>query len=269
MSSERILNCIQNISDEYIADAGKSHKRSYIRWIALAASLILMVSGVFAALPLLKTPIESESPSEEIGPSSIELDGITYIISPYLSMSKELPEGFAFKGSADISGMKDCKFYVSSSRPEWVYVYQMVRTDGSTDESGTLNTTEPHYEYVRYVSADIRGKEFISYHGRLYVSMWSAPLSLNEALYDDVKLQYGVRIEGEIPHGFMSAGIAEFSGLDTIPVGDLSCNTESAEVFFNPDDERVLLLPTTWYTAADENGEILHNGYNVYIIFEQ
>lgn len=84
-----------------------------------------------------------------------------------------------------------------------------------------------------------------------------------------MKSIYGIRIEGDVPDGFISVGAAEFSGDDTIPRGKLACNVGAYDVYANPDDPDIVLLPTYWHTHTQEEGkDTQHEGYNVYIRYD-
>ena len=206
----------------------------------------------------------AESPNDTIapsdGPSSLVVNGKKYLISSYLAVSDELPDGFVHAGEADIGGLKGCLYFINPDVPEWVYVYQEVMTDGTVDANGALNRTDPHNAYVRYVDIRLRGKDIVCYNGEYYISMWSAepfgdsPDVSNE-YYDTMEGSYGIRIEGDAPDGFVSAGIAEFSGHDTIPRGALTSNGGAYEVYVNPNEPDVILVSTQWHTApVGENG---------------
>ena len=205
------------------------------------------------------------------GPSSLVVNGKKYLVSSYLAVSDELPDGFVHAGKADIGGLKGCLYFINPDVPEWVYVYQEVMTDGTVDATGTLNRTDPHNAYVRYVDIRLRGKDIVCYNGEYYISMWSAEPSgdspdVSNEYFDTMKGIYGIRIEGDAPDGFVSAGIAEFSGYDTIPRGALTSNEGAYEVYVNPNEPDVILVSTQWHTApVGENGEKDHSGFNVYI----
>lgn len=284
MKNEKIYDGITGIREEIVLRAENykfhksSHRNSWMKWGAMAACLCLIVSfsAIISYRAKPEMPLrgeESSTPGNAL-PPHIGVDGKTYIISSYLAMSKECPEGFVYAGKSAVGGMEDCSYYINPEIPEWVYVYQEVSTDGTVDETGTLNRTEIHCEYVRYVDESIWGKDFVCYNGQLYISLWSASISgespdVERELYDEIENTYGVRIKADSQEGFVSVGIAEFSGRDTVPKGKLSCNTDSVEVLVNPTDERVLLIPTEWYTAPQgENGETKHSGYNVYVRME-
>lgn len=120
----------------------------------------------------------------------------------------------------------------------------------------------------------IRGKDIVCYNGNYYISLWSADSygnypDVSSDYYNKMESTYGIRIEGEALDGFVSAGIAEFSGHDTIPSGTLASNESASEVYVNFNDPDVILVSTRWYTApVGENGETNHSGYNVYIHYD-
>ena len=124
---------------------------------------------------------------------------------------------------------------------------------------------------MRYVDIRLRGKDIVCYNGEYYISMWSAESTgdspdVSNEYFDTMEGIYGIRIEGDAPDGFVSAGIAEFSGHDTIPRGALTSNEGAYEVYVNPNEPDVILVSTQWHTApVGENGEKDHSGFNVYI----
>lgn len=266
MTARTFSAALGEISVKYIDEAVsyKHQKRgTWLKCCSAAACLCLVAALAYAFLPT-----EADAPSEDMGDiPHIILDGKTYIISPYLATSDELPEGFTYAGETSEGNMEGCAYYLNPDMEEWAYLYTEVTTDGTVDETGTLIRTEPHCAYVRFVDSRIRGNDFISYNGSLYISMWSADSytekpNVNTELYNKVKDELGVRLEGEPPAGFTYAGTSEFSGYDTIPEGELSSNTGSYEVYVSED---IILASTSWYTAPDENGETLHTGFNVYV----
>ena len=182
-----------------------------------------------------------------------------------------MPDGFLYAGETDVGGFESCPYYTNPNMPEWVYVSQEVRTDGTVDLTGTLNRTDPHDAYVRYVDIRLRGKDLVCYNGEYYISMWSASSygeypDVNNEYFDSMESTYGIRIEGDTPNGFVSAGIAEFSGKDTIPRGALVSNVGAHEVHVNPNEPDVILVPTYWHThTKEEEKETRHEGYNIYI----
>ena len=285
MTTERLYDILGGINETQVREAriaaSRAKKPRWTRWGAAAACLCL--AAALFALPALREAApeapgaETESDPAAVsrdGPPHLVLDGIAFYISPHLSASKTLPDGFSPGGTAEVNGVGDCSYYLNPDIPEWVYVRQEVRTDGTLDETGTLIPTEPHVAYVRYVDERLRGRDLLSCDGRLYISMWSANCyggdpDVSSAFYDEIYDSYGIRIEGGVPEGFLSAGVAEFSGDDTIPSGALSSNKEAAEVLVNPDDPDVVLAATQWYTAAaGEDGETRHEGYNVYLLYD-
>lgn len=254
MKREELFDVLGDISPEYVAEAAQKPRTGWGGWAALAACLCLV--ALAAAWPVMgaSTPQTPEAEAADGAPSAV-VEDVTYIISPYLEHSDSLPAGFAYGGSCRVAG-QEWDYYTSEAQPLWLYVYQEVY-DNVAQQS--------EMRYVRYVHSRIRGVDYISWEGRLYVSMWSADGSLSDTRFDQVRQQYGIRIEGEAPAGFASLGRAEFTGHDTLPTAPLGCNTGSPEVWCCAVDESILLASTDWYTAPDENGEQHHTGYNVYV----
>ncbi len=245
-------------------DARSASGGHWQRWAALAACLLVVAGAVWLLRPAAETPsADSSSPGE--GPPCIVVDGVSYTVSGYLAVEQSCPEGFSYGGSSEYGD-----YYVNPDNPAWVYVYCEVRTDGRLDESGTLIPTAPHMAYLRYVDSRICGDDYISVDGALYLSMWSAQSygedpDLTSAEYDAIQAQYGVRIEGEAPTGFVSAGTAVFTGYDTVPDLPLGCNTGTPEVLVSASAPGIVLASTVWYTAPTAAGEVEHHGWNVYV----
>lgn len=274
MTNEKLYEVIGNISDKKIKEAKQIKKTKqpiWFKWGALAACLCLMVA---LAIPIVfhqTAEMPSDTMDSSNGPASLVVNGTNYMISSYLAVTDELPNGFIQDGEADVSGFENCPYFTNPDVPEWVYVYQEVMTNGTVDASGTLNRTEPHNAYVRYVDVRLRGKELVCYNNEYYISMWSAAdygdfPDVGSEYYNIMESTYGIRIEGDVPEEFIFAGTAKFSGYDTIPRGALVSNEGAYEVYINPSDSNVLLVATQWHTApVDENGETKHRGFNVYI----
>lgn len=275
MNRKDLYNGFNEVDDDILErseTAYRSKKKPvWLKWGAIAACLCLVVS---IAIPVLfqqspDTPHDTMDPSD--GPSSLVVNGTSYLISPHLAVSDDLPDGFVRAGEASVGGFENCPYYTNPDMPEWVYVYHEVSTDGKVDATGTLNRTEPHNAYVRYVDERLRGKDLVCYNGEYYISMWSAQdygntPDVSHEYYDKMESAYGIRIEGEPPVGFASVGIAEFSGNDTIPRGMLVSNEGAYEVYADSNNPDVVLVATKWHTApVGENGETSHSGFNVYI----
>lgn len=280
MRKEEFAEVLGGISEDYVKEAEtaqKTEKPSWVKWGAAAACLCLVVLAAMTFFQSSGTPqegVDQADPSGD-GPPHFVIDDIAYIISPHLSVTEELPEGFVPAGNISIiDGFEDCPYYLNPDMPEWVYVYHEVRTDGTVDAAGTLTSTTPHNAYVRYVDERLRGRDLICHNGKYYISMWSAESfgdhpDVTEEYYDEMYALYGLRIEGAAPDGFVLAGTAEFTGYDTVPAGTLASNTEAAEVYYNPDDPAAVLVQTHWFTAtAEESGETRHDGFNVYILYD-
>lgn len=278
MNRKDLYNGFNEVDDDILErseTASKCKKKpAWLKWGAITACLCLVVS---IAIPVLfqqspDTPHDTMDPSD--GPSSLVVNGTSYLISPHLAVSDDLPDGFVRAGEASVGGFENCPYYTNPDMPEWVYVYHEVSTDGKVDATGTLNRTEPHNAYVRYVDERLRGKDLVCYNGEYYISMWSAQdygntPDVSHEYYDKMESTYGIRIEGEPPVGFASVGIAEFSGNDTIPRGMLVSNEGAYEVYADSNNPDVVLVATKWHTApVGENGETSHSGFNVYIRYD-
>lgn len=278
MNRKDLYHSFNEVDDDILqrseAAVSRTSPSVWLKWGALAACLCL----IFAlALPIMlrqspESPGESISPG--IGPPSLTVSGVRYYVSSYPGISETLPDGFVHTGDATVGGNDPCPYYTNPDIPEWVYVYQEVTTDGTLDEYGVLNKTQPHNAYVLYVHERLRGKDLICYQGTYYISMWSAESygsypDVTHEYWNEMLSTYDIRMEGNVPDGFISAGIAKFSGYDTIPRGDLVSNTGDDEVFVNPNDPNVVLVATRWYSApVGEGGETSHSGFNVYIRYD-
>ena len=222
-----------------------------------------------------ETPQDTVEPgADSTGPAGLTVNGIKYLISSHISVTDELPDGFLYAGETAVGGFASCPYYANPDMPEWVYVFQEVLTDGTVDSTGTLNRTDPHDAYVRYVDIRLRGKDLVCYNGNYYISMWSAKPygdspDVSYEYYNEMENTCGIRVEGVAPDGFVSVGSAEFSGYDTIPRGVLASNVGVHEVYANSNEPDVVLIPTYWYTHTKEEGkETRHDGYNVYIRYD-
>ncbi|MBP3941392.1 MAG: hypothetical protein J6D00_07905 [Christensenellaceae bacterium] len=202
---------------------------------------------------------EENAETSEMAPN-FTINGRTYMISPSLAMSETLPEGFSYAGDVYVGGFDEkLPCYTNENTPEWVYVYQEVTTNGTVDEHGTLNRTEPHMAYVRYVVLELRGKSLIMVDGKLYVSLWTAG---NAPYYEE---KYGVRTT-EKPKDARYIGNSVFCGKDSIPKKDLEANFEPLEVYLA---DEVLYVGASWFTwTAEEDSETQHFGYDIFIPYE-
>lgn len=277
MKKEELYKAIGDIDEQSIAEAQvvKKKKPAWARWGALAACLCVLIAIPVVLFQPAETPQDIVEPgTDSTGPAGLTVDGATYLISSHVSVSDELPEGFAYAGETEVGGFENCPYYTNPDMPEWVYVYHEVRTNGVIDSTGTLTSTEPHNAYVRYVDVQLRGKDLVCYNGEHFISMWSAQdygdtPDVSSEYYESMENTYGIRMEGDAPAGFVSAGTAEFAGHDTIPQGTLSSNQGIHEVFVNPDAPDIVLVPTHWYTSTkEEGGETKHEGFNVYIRYD-
>ena len=278
MNRERLYRAIGDIDMKWVAESERpgKKKRARARWGALAACLCLLAAAPFLlqALNTFQLPLFSAGGGS--GPPNITIDGRTFCVSSHVSVSAELPDGFALAGETAVadSGLGDCPYYLHPDIPAWGYVYHDLTTDRTLDALGHLKRTEPHDAYVRYVDQRLRGKDLLCCQGDLYISMWSADYygedpDVSEAYYNEMEERFGLRIEGDAPDSFVSVGIAAFSGDDTIPSGTLSSNQGQAEVYCSPNEPDVALVRTHWFTSTEEEGrEIRHEGFDVYIRYD-
>lgn len=289
MTREELFEVLGDVGEKYVTEARRLKKPKKPAWMkaGAAAACFFLVILLYLAFTIPKNsadnekaerdtqdPVERENTvADADGPPNMKLNGRTFYVSSYSTVSEKVPEGFSYAGETKRDG-EELSYYLNPDIPEWVYLYQEVLTDGTVDETGTLTRTEPHMAYVRYVDERLRGKHLLSCDGRLYIDMWSASYYDREPdvsleFYEAVETEWGIRLNEEIPEGFQSVGVAEFSGYDTIPSGVLASNMRTAEVFVNPNKPQVVLMATEWYTAAkEENGETKHTGYDVYILYD-
>ena len=270
MRGNELLDKMELADPAYVEAADRKplrQRRGWIPWAAAAACLCLLI----AAIPVfsLKPSTPQEGTTDYGGPPRVAVNGRTYVISPYLANAEELPDGFTYAGTTDVdNGFEDCAYYTNPDIPEWIYVYQEVRTDGTVDETGTLVSTPPHNAYTRYVDERLRGKKLVCFDGNYYISMWSAWYSgedpdVIEAYYEKIYEQYGIQIEGAVPDGFTLAGTAAFSGDDTVPKGTLASNEGEVEVYYDASNPEVILVEARWFTVQGA-----HDGFDVYILYD-
>lgn len=272
-----LFDAITALDDDLIVEAQQPppslHRR---RWLFAAAACLLLLICVTAFLPQWRPDTPQTSPDtlgnspSAGGPPYVTIDGTNYIVSSHISSYDDCPEGFIYTGVIEYGEMSGCEYYTNPALPEHIYLLQQTNTDGTIDPvSGAVRQTDWHMAYVRYARPDIRGRRFICYNGQLYLSMWCAWDAIDTEFYDEIDHAYGPRIEADSVEGFSSLGTTAFCGYDTFPTGALSSNEGVIEAFSNPADPRVLLVSDIWYTAPDSNGEVLHRGYEVYVIYEQ
>lgn len=270
MRGNELLDKLELADPAYVEAADRKplrKRRGWIPWAAAAACLCLLIAAIPAFSQKPSTP--QEGTTDYGGPPRVAVNGRTYVISSHLASSEELPDGFTYAGTTDVdNGFEDCAYYTNPDIPEWIYVYQEVRTDGTVDETGTLVSTPPHNAYTRYVDERLRGKKLVCFDGNYYISMWSAWYSgedpdVIEAYYEKIYEQYGIQIEGAVPDGFTLAGTAAFSGDDTVPKGTLASNEGEVEVYYDASNPEVILVEARWFTVQGA-----HDGFDVYILYD-
>ena len=203
-------------------------------------------------------------------PPGVVVNGATYIISGWDIAAVSLPDGFTKGGIVEITTVSgrhfsDCKYYVNAAVPEWVYVL------------GPIHDEQSDAVYRRFVLPDIRYNTFIRYDDHIYVQLfgYTDDGEDQKAFYrykSGLEERYGYRIEGTVPGGCALVGSAQFEELDRIPRTELGVNHrdyQGADVYANPEDSGVLYVGTEWHTAtAEEAGDTLHNGYDVFVLYE-
>ncbi len=212
-------------------------------------------------------PVAPGSP-EATSPPSLTVDEVFYIHSRHLSaITLTLPEGFSYLGETDQG-----PGYTNPDYPYWIYVKTTVMTDGTCDENNVMTPIDPQPGYVRYVTEWLRGTDLVRVGDQLYCRAAGSDYvlhlqrygnTLSQSEYDQIQEQYGFRIEGQPAEGFTKLGDARFTGLDTIPHGELAANVEGAAVYTNPDKPHMVLVESTWHSALGE-----HQGFDVYLKWE-
>ena len=295
MTSEKLFEILGNIDEKLVKETeDRSISPSYIRhpkrqkWYAAVACLCIAACII---LPImihnLSSPHSSVQPgtSQTPPPSTVTpqpntpsptpptpsnpgaerpytmIDGIKYYGSSIDPLTMELPDGFTaagefvrqmFNGSYYYN--ETYYYYTNPDIPEWVYIKQ-----------ASLNS------YSRLVDSRLFGKDLICYNGEYYISMWNVNYSyyddpvVTQEYLDEMNSRYGVRIEGDLPDGFVLAGEAVYSGSETLPTGTLASNNQQAKtVYYSPLDPNVLLVATKWTTYP----YTICEGFDVYIRYD-
>lgn len=265
MKAEKLFQAIGGADDELLERSEKKAKKvRWLRWGISAACLIIVACVAVIVL----NPGDNDTVHD--GPPAITINDTTYIMSSSYTAVPVRPDGFECGGTLGAEETDDAyligrNYYTNIEIPEWIYVYCEV-WDSQNSES---------MAYVRFVADDIRSNDFIRYNGRVYVSMWGDWFSKGtsyRADYDEMQERYGIRIETDIPENGVRAGKAHFEETDRIPQTQLGVDDadyDSAEVYAIPDDDQVLYVGTSWYTATAEEGrETLHTGYDIFILYD-
>lgn len=266
MRGREMLDTIENLNPAYIEDAAEmpmTKKTGWLKWAAMAACLCVILA---VALPhFRRTPAEIPKTLDgdtECLPPNLTVDGTRYYISSWMTKENELPVGFSQAGICDVAGYEDRPYYTNPNIPEWIFIYYPVNMTGSP------GSIEPRYVYWLFVEERLRGKDLICVDGEYYISLWSATSygkhpDVSKEYYDIMKNLYGIRIEGEPPEDFVSQGVAEFSGHDTVPRGKLVSNLGAKQVYLNKKDPDVALVATQWSSVKGQ-----HSGFDVYIRYD-
>ena len=283
MKSEKLFEILGNIDENLVKQAeDRPRAPSYIlhpkrqKWYAAVACLCIAACII---LPIMIHNLSSPHSSVQPGTSQPNtpspptpntpgterpytmIDGKKYYDSSIEPLTMELPDGFTaagefvrqmFNGSYYYN--ETFYYYTNPDIPEWVYI-----------KKASLNS------YSRLVDSRLSGKDLICYNGEYYISMWNvnysyydAPVVTQEYL-DEMNSRYGVRIEGDLPDGFVLAGEAVYSGSETLPTGTLASNNQQAKtVYYSPLDPNVLLVAAKWTTPPYTISE----GFYVYIRYD-
>ena len=265
MKADKLFQAIGGADEELLERSEKkSEKAHWLRWGIIAACMVIVAC---VAVVMLNNSNNTDTCDL---PSSIVVDGTTYVISSSYTAVSDCPDGFEYSGVIGTDNTDDeyligCNYYINEAIPEWIYVYCEV-WDSKNNAS---------MAYVRFVTEDIRNSNFIRYNGQIYVSMWSdwyAKDASYREKYDRMEERYGIRVETDTPENCAFVGKAHLEETDRIPQIQLGVNDadyDGAEVYANPDDNQVLYVGTSWYTAtAEESGETLHTGYDIFILYD-
>lgn len=266
---DKLFNAIGGAEDELLEQSEKKAKKvHWLRWGIMAACIAIVACVSVGVLTKGNNDIDTAHGL----PPAIVLDGTKYIVSSSDTSVTECPDGFEYNGLIDEDHTDDeyligRKYFTNDSIPEWVYIYSEV-WDRNNDSS---------MEYVRFVNEDIRSSNFIRYNGKIYVSMWSDFYTGDQSYvdyHDDMRERYGIRVEADIVEDDnVLVGTAHFEETDRIPRTELGVDYRKyngSEVYQNTDDSRILYVGTSWYTAtAEEDGETLHTGYDVFILYNR
>ncbi len=261
MTTKVFSEALNELDSKYIEKAAnyrvKKKRRAWIRWGAAAACICLVA---LAAITQIKRFTGSKTPTDYGLPLSLELGDRVFMESSYSTSADTLPEGFSASGQVKLSSNKVCPYYTNPEIPEWVYVCL------DSDFSGN--------SYVRYVDERLRSRKLLSCGDSIYISLWTANLyetpDISPEYKAELKAKYGLSIEGEPPAGFELAGVAQFTGYDTVPKAGLAMNTDAAEVYLSKAQPEIALVATKWYTAPETPGEedVLHCGFDVYVRYD-
>lgn len=264
---DKLFHAIGGTEDELLERSDKKTKKvHWLRWGIMAACIAIVACVSVGML----TKDNSDIDTAHNLPPAIVLDGTKYIVSSSDTSVTECPDGFEYSGLIDEHHTDDeyligRKYFTNESIPEWIYIYCEV-WDRNNDSS---------MAYVRFVYEDIRGSDFIRYNGKIYVSMWSDFYTGDQSCvdyHDDMRERYGIRVEADIVKDSVLVGEAHFEEKDRIPQTELGVDDKrynGSKVYEIPDDNQVLYVGTSWYTATtEEDGETLHTGYDVFVLYD-
>ena len=262
MTADKLYELLGDIDEQLIKEA---EQRPAInarpaparqKWYTAVACLCITLC---IALPLMlhkpKSPHSSNQTDGQnntnVGltqPPHIRLNGIAYLSSSYIPISRELPDGYELTEDADfVNFSQSYPCYVNPDQLEWIYVYYDMRNG-----------------YQCYVDERLYASDLICYNGEYYIALRSARYTgdapdVTKEYYDKMNNKYGTRIDGYIPDGFELAGKTVFTGKDTVPTGTLASNQKAEDVYYSTKDPDVLLM---------EGKKMLNPQYYVYIRYD-
>lgn len=259
MKEKDLFQAIEDTDDHLIEQSEKHVSVRWIKWIALAAGIILV--SVLTIYFFTKTTGPSDENVEAL-PPGIVVDGVTYYISSWDISEAVLPAGFSYVGvvdsvTTDGKYLLDSEYFTNAEIPEWIYVYGKTWVSTPQGEIESL-------VYIRFVTGEARFHDLLYLNGRLFESLWSFQSDDRDQLTE----KYGLRIEN-LPDGCVLAGSAFLEELDRIPGMELGVNNKNydgAKVYVNGNDDNAIYVSTSWYTSTETEGkETLHNGYDVFV----
>jgi len=274
MKEEKLFQAVGSADEKLLARSEKKVKVHWVKWGALAAGIILIVS---AASYLLVNYLNPANTNTAGGPANITVNSATYYNSWHSEQT--CPNGFEYAGIIDTANgdgsamVLNCQYYVNAEIPNWIYVYTNLMSGFPQSNIEIIN--ESDMTYVRFVTTEALYKRCISYNGQLYQSMWTyfAAEENSDSIstaYKDLESRYGTRTE-TIPEVCVLAGSAHLEEEDRIPKTELGVNFKEydhSDVYTNPNDSQVLYVGTSWHTATEEEKvNTLHNGYDVFVIY--
>lgn len=252
MNKEKLFRAIGDVDEDLVERSEKYRKKDRSMIPVIAAILALGIG-----LTLLFVYVQSQRGTQtETLVAAVIVNKETYYKSGWDISFETCPAGFISGGTinestADGNYLLGAKFFTNSTIPEWIYVYSPVWDDFNHESM----------KFVRFVIAEARFHDLISYNDVLYESMWTHSYSEEDG---------GPRIE-TLPEGCVLVGISHLEALDRVPRTDFGVNHsdyDEANVYADPENPKYLYLSANWVKYID-NQAIQHNGYQVFVLYEE